>query len=323
MERTATSVLQDLFEKQRQYSNYYFDHLDLLQSEKALQACLDCKGLLIFTGIGKSGIVAEKIAMTLVSVGTRALFLPATNFLHGDIGAIGKEDLVIMLSKSGETQELLTLVPHIRKKQSRILALVSDEESKLARYADLYVHLPVEKELCPFDLAPTTSTAVQLFFGDSLAMALMRKKNIRLEQYASNHPSGSIGKKSTLIVEDLMRKEKDIPLCKPSDRLIDVIVELSNKKCGCLLIVSEDQELHGIFTDGDLRRALQTHGAKVMESSLESLMTPNPISVTFDELAKEAKKKMQKERYVMAAPVIQNKKVVGIIRMHDIIREGI
>lgn len=323
MNRTQTAVLQGLSEQQRQYLNFFFDQLDLAQVEKVMQACLDCEGLIILTGVGKSGIIAEKIAMTLTSTGSRALYLPAANFLHGDIGGITPKDIVLMLSKSGETQELLELLPHIRRKKSKIVAIVSDPKSRLASKADLTVDLPVEKELCSFDLAPTTSTSVQLLFGDLLAMALMREKGFTLEQFAENHPAGAIGKKITLFVSDLMKVGKDLPLCGPDDRLVNVIVELSNKRCGCLLIVSPDQTLLGIFTDGDLRRALQEHGAMVLERKMKDLMTRSLIAVEPDDLAYQAVQKMQSDRFVMVAPVIEKNKLVGLIRMHDIVHKGI
>lgn len=319
----ATSLLQTLLSEQQKYMNFFFEHLDLEEVERALQACLDCKGLIVLTGVGKSGIIAQKIAMTLISTGSRALYLPASNFLHGDIGGIGKEDVVFMLSKSGQTQELLGLVPHIRQKESVIFAVVSDRESLLARMADHQIVLPVEKELCPFDLAPTTSTAVQLLFGDLLAMALMKKKGFNIEEYARNHPSGLIGKKITSRVKDLMKVGEELPLCHPEDRLIDVIVHLSDKRCGCLLIVSEEGRLLGLFTDGDLRRALQKQGAVVMEKSMQEIMSKNPIVVSPNELAHTAIQTMQAKRYVMMAPVIEGEKVVGLICMHDIIHEEI
>ena len=228
-----------------------------------------------------------------------------------------------MLSKSGQTQELLTLVPHIREKGSAIFAVVSDRESLLARMADHRVILPVEKELCPFDLAPTTSTEVQLLFGDLLAMALMKEKDFSIEKYAENRPSGAIGKKITSRVKDLMIVGEELPICHPEDHLIDVIVHLSDKRCGCLLVVSGEGRLLGIFTDGDLRRGLQEQGSVVMERSMQEIMSKNPIVVSPNELAHTAMQKMQAKRYVMMAPVIEKEKVVGLIRMHDIIHEEI
>lgn len=318
-----TTLLQSLIEQQRQFVNYFFDQIDLQQIEQVIEACLGCKGLIVLTGVGKSGIIAEKIAMTLTSTGSRAIYLPAANFLHGDIGAVTKDDLLLMLSKSGETRELLELIPHIRRKGTKIVTAISDPSSLLAKKGDLTIYLPLEKELCSYDLAPTTSTSVQLLFGDLLAMALMRDKGFTLEQFAENHPAGSIGKKITLSVSDLMKKGEDLPTCGPDAKLVDVIVELSNKRCGCLLIISPDHTLMGIFTDGDLRRALQKHGAMVLERKMGELMTKSTIFVQPDDLAYQALKTMQSVRLVTVAPVIENQKVVGLIRMHDIVHKGI
>ena len=247
-------LIEELLEKQRQYISHYFNHIDIEEVERWVDACLQTKGLIIFTGVGKSGIIAEKIAMTLVSTGTKALYLPPTNFLHGDIGILSEKDLLVLISRSGETEELSNLVPFARKRNTRLVALVSNSESRLAKACDLCVHLPVERELCPFDLAPTTSTITQLLCGDLLTIALMRTKQFNLSAYVLNHPSGSIGKKMTVTVKDLLFGET--PLAKPQDLLIDMLVELSNKKCGALLIIDPDYKLLGIFTDGDLRRAL-------------------------------------------------------------------
>lgn len=318
-----TTVLQSLVEQQRQFVNSFFDQIDLQQIEQVVHACMECKGLIVLTGVGKSGIIAEKIAMTLTSTGSRALYLPAANFLHGDIGGMTKDDLVFMLSKSGETRESLELIPHIRRKGSKIITIISELHSSLAKKGDLAIYLPVEKELCSYDLAPTTSTSVQLLFGDLIAMALMREKGFTLEQFAENHPAGAIGKKITLFASDLMKTGGELPLCSPDDKLVDMIVELSNKRCGCLLVISPDQTLLGIFTDGDLRRALQIHGPAVLERKMGELMTKSTIFVEPDDLAYQALKKMQSVRFVTVAPVLENQKVVGLIRMHDIVHKGI
>lgn len=323
MQRAATLGLQELLQQQRQYVNHFFEHLHLPRVEEVLEACLQCRGFLVLTGVGKSGIIAEKIAMTLISLGTRALFLPSINFLHGDIGALSPEDIVLMLSKSGETRELLELVPYIRARGTKIISLVSEGESRLAKASDLFVELPVEKELCPFDLAPTTSTTVQLLFGDLLAIALMQEKKFGLEAYASNHPAGAIGKRITLRVEELMKKGNELPLCHLEDRLIDLLVELTNKRLGCLLVVGHDEQLKGIFTDGDLRRALQQSGGEVLNQKMKDLMHTNPIQVAPQDLLYDAVKKMQGARYVMMAPVTDQGRVVGLIHMHDIVQAGI
>lgn len=315
----TSETLHCLFEEQQQYIRYFFTHLDLSQMQKCIEMCLNCQGLLILTGIGKSGIIAEKIAMTLISTGTRALYLPAMNFLHGDIGIVSPNDLVLMLSKSGESEELLRLLSHIRYRRAKVIAFVSDANSRLAQKADLALWLPVEKELCPFDLVPTTSTEVQLLLGDLLSVALMRSKGFPLDEYANNHPSGAIGRKMS-VVKDLMRTGEELPLCRAEDRLVEVIVDLSDKRCGCLLITSPDRTLLGIFTDGDLRRALQVEGASLLEKKMTELMNKSPITIEEDRLALEAIQMMQTQKLITVLPVLQEGKVVGLLRMHDIIQ---
>jgi arabinose-5-phosphate isomerase len=318
-------MLQELFQNQRGYLNAFFDQVDSEMAEAFFQICLECKGTLFFTGVGKSGFIAEKIATTLVSTGTKALYLPPTNFLHGDLGVLTDQDLFILISKSGETEELLDLLPFAKKRLTKTLGIVSNPHSRMSRECDFAIHLPVEKELCPFDLAPTTSTEVQLIFGDALAIALMKAKGFSLNEYALNHPSGSIGKKMTLSVNDLMLKGERIPICHPQSLLGEVLAELSNKKCGCLIVADEKRKFLGIFTDGDLRRALQNQGADVLQRKIESLMTASAIWVPQNILAWEAMKIMQKDpkRWVMVVPVLDEEKVVGLVRMHDIVQAGL
>lgn len=315
----------DIFTKQQELLTYFFEHLDTAQAEQVVQRCLATKGWIVITGVGKSGIIAEKIAMTLVSTGTRAIYLPALNFLHGDIGAIGAEDLVILLSKSGETEELVDLLPHLRKRGAQTCALVCNAQSRLAQMAHFYCVLPVQKELCPFDLAPTISTEVQLLFGDALAIELMQQRGFSLSAYSDNHPAGTIGKKVTLKVSDIMLHGQAVPTCYTTDRLSAVLSELSDKKCGCLIVVDKEQTMQGIFTDGDLRRSLQTQNLQVLESKLEELMTRSAIAISKDALAWDAMKLMQKDpkRWIMVLPVLENGKLVGLLRMHDIIHAGI
>lgn len=318
-------MLAELLKEQRNNVEHYFDFLDLNAVEQVVQECLRTKGLIVFTGVGKSGIIAEKIAMTMVSTGTKALYLPPTNFLHGDIGILSEEDLFVLISRSGETEELLNLVPFAKRRNTRLLAIVSNPTSRLAKQCDLSIHLPFEKELCPFDLAPTSSTTAQLLFGDMLAVALMRTKGFELSSYALNHPSGSIGKKMTVTVDELMHKDHHIPLAKPADLLIDLLVELSNKKCGALLIADQEKNFLGIFTDGDLRRALQNHGPDVLHKPIETLMTPCALTTSREVLAWEALKIMQKDpkKFVMVLPVLEQGKVAGLLHMHAIVQAGI
>ncbi len=318
-------AVKKLLDTQRQQLDHYFNQVDPAELANVVDLCAGISGLIVFTGVGKSGIIAEKIAMTLISTGTKALYLPPTNFLHGDIGILGDQDLLVLMSRSGETEELMNLVPFARKRNTRLMAVVSNRSSRLGKECDLEVILPMEKELCPFGLAPTTSTAIQLLFGDLLAVALMEQKKFDLGSYAVNHPSGSIGKKATLTVQDVMIQGEQVPLSNPSDRLVDMLVELSNKKCGALLVANTDSELLGIFTDGDLRRSLQSQGPCALEKPMADLMTSTPYTINKDALAWDALKLMQKDpkKFVMVLPVVHENKVVGILRMHDLIQAGL
>ncbi len=317
-------MIASLFAEERRYLNHFFDAVDIEKTEQLVEQLLQCHGSIILSGVGKSGIIANKLAVSFLSMGTKALFLPPLDALHGDLGLVSKEDLCVFLTKSGETKELLQMVPYIRKKGAKIIAIVSSAHSRLAQEADFFIVLPVEKEICPFNLAPTTSTAVQLIFGDILAVALMKAKNFTLSEFATNHPAGSIGKKISLSVEDLMLQKEELPLCTPQSSLIDVITELSAKKCGALLIVNEKKELQGIFTDGDLRRAIEKYGHELFSRKMEDLMTKNPKSTTRKTLAWQAMQQMEEnaKKLVTVLPVVEGKQVVGIIRLHDILQAG-
>lgn len=319
-------MLKELFDKKREYLNHFFESINLQEAEKFLEILRGCRGLMVFTGVGKSGLIAKKIAVTMTSTGSRALYLSPTNALHGDLGILSKEDLFILLSKSGESDELLSLLPFLRNKGVKILGVVSNPKSRLAKACDFTVTLPVMKELCPFNLAPTTSTAIQMIFGDVMAIALMQKSNFTMDQYAMNHPAGSIGKRMTVKVSDLMLVGNHVPLCKPEDKLVDTLVELSNKRCGCVLVIDENKTLQGIFTDGDLRRALLNQGPNVLQMTMKQLMTCSPKFMPPGKLALEAMQLMEADQKnaITCLPVIDdNKKVLGLIKLHDIIQSGL
>jgi arabinose-5-phosphate isomerase len=247
------------------------------------------------------------------------------NALHGDIGIVNKDDVFIMISKSGESDELLQLIPFLRNRGVKIISIVNRENSRLAKATDLSMTLPLSKELCPFDLLPTTSAATQMIFGDVLAVALMTHRGFSLEEYALNHPAGRIGRRLTLRVKDLMLTGKDIPLCQPQGKLVDSLVELSNKKCGCVLITDEEMNLQGIFTDGDLRRALQKHGSIALESTMGELMSKHPRHIAPEEMASQAILIMEANQKspVTVLPVVKEGKVVGVIKLHDILQSGL
>ena len=319
-------MLKELLERQRNYTDHFFTTLELQPIEQLVQRLLQCNGVLFFTGVGKSGLVAKKIAFTMVSTGTRAFYLSPTDALHGDLGMVSSHDAFIMLSKSGESDELLHLIPAIRNKGATLIGVVCDSNSRLANACHITVTLPFKHEICPFDMAPTMSTTIQLLFGDLLTVALMRHKNFSLDEYALNHPSGRIGKRITLKVKDLMLTGERIPFCKPTDRLSDILVELSNKRCGCILVVDEQLKLLGIFTDGDLRRMLQKLGGSVLESYVKDVMNPNPCSIGPEILAWEAMKLMEadsKKRMMMLPVVDSNHHVLGLLHLHDIIQSGL
>lgn len=317
-------MLGEIFTSQRQFINYFFDHVDVKEAENVLAQFLACKGMIVFTGIGKSGIIAEKLAKTLISLGTRSVYLPPSNALHGDIGLLSSDDLVVILSKSGKSREVLEFASIVKRRKIAMMSWVSEANAPLAKISDFTVHLPIEREICPFDLAPTTSTAVQLIFGDVIGVALMRAKQFSLDQYALNHPGGAIGKLIAERVEDIMVQGADLPLCKGEDTLQETLVELSAKRLGCVLVVDEEGHLEGIFTDGDLRRALERQGGKVLTEKMCNLMTKSFTYVSPDVLTSKAVAIMeQKDKRIMMLPVLQGDKVIGLVHLHDILSTNI
>ena len=262
----------------------------------------------------------------MTSTGTRALYMSLPMPCMAISVWCLKNDIFFFLSKSGETDELLNLIPYVRNKGAQVVSVVSNPKSRLAKAPDYFVSLPVEKELCPFNLAPTISTQVQMIFGDVLAIALMNHKKFSLDEYAMNHPAGTIGKRILVKVDDLMLKGEQVPLCAPEDKLINTLVELSNKRAGCVLVVDRDSKLLGIFTDGDLRRALQHFGADVLQREMGTLMTVGGRTISQGSLAWDAMKVMEgnQKSPIMVLPVInQERHVVGLIKMHDILQSGL
>lgn len=318
------SSLRELFQRQRSYIDRFFDAIDLAEVEAVFETLKKCSGAFIFSGVGKSGLIAQKIAATFVSTGTRAHYLPCGDALHGDIGVVGPNDLFIALSKSGESEELINLLPYVEQKGAKTIAVVSKRGSRLEKKCTQSIYLPVERELCPFDLAPTTSTAIQLLFCDILAVGLMEARGFSIADFALNHPAGLLGKKITLKVSDLMLKGEQIPLCRPSDRLLDVLHELSAKRCGSVIIADLKGELKGIFTDGDLRRSIQSRGPSALEVPISELMTPSPKAIGENLLALDAMKIMEEDpsRPITVLPVLKEGQVVGILRMHDVLQTG-
>ncbi|MBJ7449899.1 MAG: KpsF/GutQ family sugar-phosphate isomerase [Parachlamydiales bacterium] len=318
-------MLRELLHLEKSNLDEFFSHLDIEAAEKMLQALLACEGVVFFSGVGKSGFIAQKLAATLASLGKKSFFLPPGDTLHGDLGSVNNQDLVIFLSKSGESDELIQLMPFLRNKGVKILAFVCKSHSRLANLSHQYIILPMQKELCPFDLAPTTSTSVQLIFGNILLIAYMRSKNISVDDFAINHPAGSLGRGIIVKVSDLMLKGERLPLCQKDDLLVNVLVELSKKQCGCLLVVNDQMALEGIFTDGDLRRSLTNRGTDVLQLKMKDLMHTDPKIIEPFLLAKRALEMMEADcqHPITVLPVIENQKLVGLIKMHDILQMGI
>jgi arabinose-5-phosphate isomerase len=318
-------LLNELFKEQWDLVDDFFDRFEVESAEELLELFLSCKGAIVCTGIGKSGFIANKLAMTLLSTGTKAHFISATDAMHGDIGIVGPDDIFLSFSKSGESDELLGLIPFVRNKGARVVAISSNKDSRLAKAADLHVFLPLKKELCPFNLSPTTSPSIQLLFADVMTTALMMAKNYSLDQYAKNHPAGRIGKRITMKVRDIMISGEGVPFCKPDDLLVDQFVEFTNKRCGCLIVIDDKHQLQGIFTDGDLRRSLQEKGSDFINKPISEVMIKGPKHTDANILAWEAMKLMEanQKQPITVLPVVEDGKVVGIIKLHDLIQAGI
>ncbi|XP_027907582.1 probable arabinose 5-phosphate isomerase [Vigna unguiculata] len=232
----SESALTTLFKSQQSHLNFFFEHIDHSQTLAFTRALLNATGTVFFIGVGKSGFVAHKISQTLVSLGMRSAFLSPVDVLHGDIGILTERDVLVLLSKSGATEELLHLVPCARAKGALLIALTSVEGNALAAACDMAVHLPLQRELCPFNLVPVTSTAIQMVFGDTVAITLMEARNLTKEEYAANHPAGKIGKSLIFKVKDVMRNQDDLPICRESDLIMDQLVELTSNGCRCLTV---------------------------------------------------------------------------------------
>lgn len=319
------STFNEILQRQKNQINYFFDHIDPKDLQRITQTVNNRKGTLFFSGVGKSAIIAQKVASTFLSIGKKAFYLSATDALHGDLGMVEKDDLLVIFSKSGKTKELIHLIPYIRDKGVHTIAAVCSPNTTLSSLCDDAIYLPIEREICPFNLAPTTSTTAQLLFGDFLAIAYMEKRDYTMQEYAANHPGGMIGHSLTHTVQDLMFWQENTPLCYPHDLLIDKLCELTEKKCGCLIVVDENKILQGIFTDGDLRRAIQEMGSETLHKKISQLMTKKPRIVAPDALISHAIATMEgAPSPVMILPVVGNNlEVLGIIRMHDIVQSGL
>ncbi len=294
--------------------------------ERAVNLLVQCQGKLIVTGVGKSGFIARKVAATLTSTGTRAVFLHPSDALHGDLGIVDSSDVVVLLSNSGETDEILIMLPYLKHRAVPLIAIVGNVNSTLAHNAEVVLDASVDKETCPFNLAPTASTTVALAIGHALALTVMQAKGHTPEDFALNHPAGRLGKRLTLRVADLMKHGADHPLVSPSASWLEVVSAISRGGLGAVNVVSDNGMLSGIITDGDLRRAIQKSEPDQLSSlNAEAFMTNEPVTITPDELAYSALQLMEnRPSQISVLPVVDREgRSVGLLRLHDLVRSGL
>ena len=288
----------------------------------ACQLMLRCKGRIIVAGMGKSGHIARKIAATLASTGTPSFFVHAAEAGHGDMGMITTKDLVLMISHSGKTQELVQLIPLVRRLGIPLLAMSGNPNSTLAKEADIHLLIKIDQEACPLDLAPTSSTTATLVMGDALAIALLEARGFTADEFAFSHPSGSLGKKLLLRVNDIMHSGDALPRVKEEVNLSAALIEMTEKKLGMTTILTKDGKLSGIFTDGDLRRWLD-RGINVHKTKMKEVMTTEFHLIRSSALASEALELMQRNK-INALPVIDDQgELVGAFNMHDLLKAGL
>lgn len=315
IKKIAKDVLKNESDAIQNLTQYIDDNF-----EACVQEIYSAKGRVVITGIGKSAIIANKIVATLNSTGTPSLFMHAADAIHGDLGMIQQDDIVICISKSGNTPEIKVLVPLLKRRGSKLVALVSNTNSYLAQQADYVLNATIGEEACPNNLAPTTSTTAHLALGDALAVCLLELRNFTPSDFAQYHPGGSLGKQLYLKVSDVFVNNQ-LPIVKPTAALKDVILEISSKRLGCTAVAEDDKILLGIITDGDLRRMLQKD-VNISSVKASDIMTKNPKSIEKDEFAVKALHMMQ-EKSITQLVVMEGNKVEGFIHLHDLLKEGI
>ncbi|WP_293441980.1 KpsF/GutQ family sugar-phosphate isomerase [Persephonella sp.] len=287
---------------------------------KAVELMLNAQGKVIVTGMGKSGHIGQKIAATLASTGTPSFFLHPAEAIHGDLGMISKGDVILAISNSGETPELLAIIPTIKRWGYKVISITNNPNSSLAKESDVHLFLNVKKEACPLNLAPTSSSTSTLALGDALAVALLELRGFTAEDFARFHPGGSLGKKLMRVYE-IMHTGDELPIVKPDTPLKETVVVMSEKGFGASLVVNGDNNLVGIITDGDLRRFIKK-GGSIDKSRTDDAMTENPKKITKEILVVEALEIMEKFN-ITVLPVVEEGKPIGLVHMHDILKSGV
>ena len=288
----------------------------------ACQLCLAATGRVVVTGLGKSGHVGGKIAATLASTGTPSFFLHATEAAHGDLGMVSRGDVVIAISNSGETPEVLMLLPHLKRLGLPVIAITGGSSSTLAQAADVNLDVAVAEEACPHNLAPTASTTATLAMGDALAIALLEARGFTPEDFARSHPGGSLGRKLLLHVADVMRSGDELPCVGPDTRLAAGLLEMSRKRLGLTAVVDADRRVLGVFTDGDLRRVIDRQ-VDLHATVMHQVMTAQPRSIEPQALAAEAVHRMEQHGITALLVIDASQRLVGALNIHDLLRAGV
>jgi arabinose-5-phosphate isomerase len=290
--------------------------------QKAVELIAPNEGKLIVTGVGKSGLVGAKIAATLASTGTSSFFLHPTEAMHGDLGMIGKNDIVLAISYSGESEELIQILPHLKRFDIPLIAMAKSATSTLAQYADIFFNISVTKEACPLDTAPTSSTTLTMAMGDALAVSLMKKRDFKKEDFASFHPGGSLGKRLFVKVDDLLKKD-NLPIVSRETKLKDAIVVMSEGRLGNVIVLDENQRVIGVLSDGDLRRALMKDDFS-LDCNVQTVATKNPRTLkNKNMLASDALEMIENYKIQLLVVVDEDDKLVGTLHIHDLIEIGI
>jgi len=294
---------------------------------RAVRLLQNCHGKVVVTGMGKSGLICRKIAATLASTGTPAFFLHAGDALHGDLGMVKQGDVILAISNSGETDEILKLLPHIRHHGLKLVVMTGNPRSTLAQAGDVVLNVGVDEEACPLGLAPTASTTAALAMGDALAVIVLEEKGFKEEDFALRHPGGILGRRLLLRVEELMHRGEALPIVHHDTLMKEALFEITSKRLGVVGVVNARGHLIGVVTDGDLRRGLQSHGEKILNKQADELMTPRPQTIARDALASEALAKMEEnpQRPITSLFVLEHdsQKPVGVIHIHDILKAGL
>lgn len=289
---------------------------------RAVDILSECRGRIIVTGMGKTGIIAQKISATLSSTGSPSLFLHSAEAIHGDLGRVMKGDAVLAVSNSGETQELLRLLPLIKKIGVKLIALTGNVRSALAQHSDVVLDVSVKKEACPLGLAPTASTTATLAMGDAIAVCLLKKKGFREEDFAFYHPGGALGRRLLLKVEDIMRTGRANPIVKEGVLVRDVLLKITDARAGAASVVDKQGRLTGIFTDGDLRRHLEAD-VRLISRRVEDVMTKRPVMISKDRLASEALR-ILKDGHIDELPVVDaRRRPIGMLDVQDLLKAGL